>query len=429
LVRLIGLEDTAPIINASFRALLPGSELVQFNERILPAFSDDGWNGVICIRKLDGVQLHVHMSVASIADSGEVLVQLSPVVLDVIHSADNGSGESDASEPIYLNAIPLPIVVLDENRVIRFVNDIGVDKFHSFTGMRIEQNCSIYDILPETELSEFEQCFEVALGGNRIAREIIRFDAHNRERRMSLTLCPIHIPGGQPKQVMLMVDDTTDKLKLEKKLHHKDEILGSIRDAVVIVNERGFITEWPGSAEHLFGYTSKQMIDKNLSFLTVDMHDATLRDQIMAPPGQAKPLIVRIELRTKTGSLLDSELSISSLVSVDGKRELVIHVKCVDNDVPELTTLVEAPKDLAINKRQEEMQELRLQILKMMSSSKCIDGLVRDTAFLCRQLVGMECLGIRIRQGDDFPYYVADGFSKEHIQYEVNCAVTMDWEM
>ncbi len=338
LIRLFGLDDAAPIIGASFRALLPGSELHQFNEDILPAFSGIGWSGVICVRKLDGVQLHVHMSITPVADSDEVLIQFSPAVIDIPHPAPNGTEEFEACESNYLNALPIPIVILDETRVIRFVNDVGVDRFHSITGLLIEQDCSIYDILPEIELKEFEQCFEVALSGNRIVKELTRVDVQNRERRMSVTFCPVSIAGGQTKHVLLMVDDTTDKLRLEKKLHHKDRILASIPDAVIMLNERGFITEWPGSAQSLFGYTSKQTVDKNLSFLTTDMHDAAVREQILLPLTEDNLLTIRMQLRTKTANLLNTELSISPLVSTEGKRELVVHIRRTDTGTNEQTS-------------------------------------------------------------------------------------------
>lgn len=69
-------------------------------------------------------------------------------------------------------------------------------------------------------------------------------------------------------------------------------------------------------------------------------------------------------------------------------------------------------------------QEVVLDLLRLMNRDDGIHELIRDVTILLRDWTGCEAAGVRLRDGDDFPYFETRGFPEEHIQLENRlCAV------
>jgi|GEM_PF-908207 len=60
-------------------------------------------------------------------------------------------------------------------------------------------------------------------------------------------------------------------------------------------------------------------------------------------------------------------------------------------------------------------QELANRILETLSSSENTASVVRRIPLLLREHTGIEAIGIRLRSGEDFPYFEADGFPRDFV--------------
>ena len=66
----------------------------------------------------------------------------------------------------------------------------------------------------------------------------------------------------------------------------------------------------------------------------------------------------------------------------------------------------------------EKQQQLAMQVLATLNRDNDISRLVGDILRLIKERTGFEAVGIRLHDGDDYPYYVTSGFSPEFVQAE-----------
>jgi len=76
--------------------------------------------------------------------------------------------------------------------------------------------------------------------------------------------------------------------------------------------------------------------------------------------------------------------------------------------------------DITLRVKAEKRRMLGVQIIKKFNDISESKELVKEILALIKNFVGIESVGIRLKQGEDFPYYVTEGFSAEFIEKE-NC--------
>ena len=81
--------------------------------------------------------------------------------------------------------------------------------------------------------------------------------------------------------------------------------------------------------------------------------------------------------------------------------------------------------DLTEHKRREEERELTLQLLDRINSCPSLPDLLQAVIPLLQEATGCEAVGIRLRDGEDFPYFQTAGFPPRFVQAE-NTLCTVD---
>ena len=77
----------------------------------------------------------------------------------------------------------------------------------------------------------------------------------------------------------------------------------------------------------------------------------------------------------------------------------------------------------AERRKAEKRQELLIKLLELLNQSKERIDEIRDILFLIKETIGFEAVAIRLQEGEDFPYYHANGFPAEFVEAERNlCA-------
>jgi signal transduction histidine kinase len=66
----------------------------------------------------------------------------------------------------------------------------------------------------------------------------------------------------------------------------------------------------------------------------------------------------------------------------------------------------------------EQCQNLASQVLELLNQTDSTIDLIKDILSLVKAATGFEAVGIRLREGEDFPYYETIGFSKEFVEAE-----------
>lgn len=74
--------------------------------------------------------------------------------------------------------------------------------------------------------------------------------------------------------------------------------------------------------------------------------------------------------------------------------------------------------DATERKRVEEEREITVRLLQLLSSPVGLDELIRGATGLLREVLGLDAVGVRLRDGDDYPYFETAGFPAEFVRLE-----------
>lgn len=145
---------------------------------------------------------------------------------------------------------------------------------------------------------------------------------------------------NQIKKSQKKLNDINDNLEnivsertrlLEGSEAHQRLILEAIADAIITIDNQGLIKSFNHAAENIFGYSSEEVIDKNVSIILpagLPQQQADYADNITIP---ALPIINRIqslEGQRKQGSVFPIELSLAPLDD-DGQTGIVAIIRDV----------------------------------------------------------------------------------------------------
>jgi GAF domain-containing protein len=90
-----------------------------------------------------------------------------------------------------------------------------------------------------------------------------------------------------------------------------------------------------------------------------------------------------------------------------------------------LTEVLAVGNDVTEQKRAQQERETTIQFLRLVNESKETRDLIQKATSFFQQQSGCQAVGIRLRDGDDFPYYETRGFPPEFVLAE-NRLCTLD---
>ncbi len=112
---------------------------------------------------------------------------------------------------------------------------------------------------------------EDALKTGKLSESVHYHHVEGKEMYIELLAYPIRNDNGEISQIIKVGRDITEKTKNEQKIRElKDEfrlITSSAKDAIIMIDNSGKITFWNKAAETIFGYTSKEVLSKNIDSL------------------------------------------------------------------------------------------------------------------------------------------------------------------
>jgi two-component system, chemotaxis family, CheB/CheR fusion protein len=91
-------------------------------------------------------------------------------------------------------------------------------------------------------------------------------------------LIPYNTLEGRVEGVVLTLIDISDRKSGEETCEWLSAIVSSSNDAIISFTLDGTVVSWNGSAEHLFGYSSDEMLGQSVQRLSVATHPGELRE-------------------------------------------------------------------------------------------------------------------------------------------------------
>jgi len=75
-------------------------------------------------------------------------------------------------------------------------------------------------------------------------------------------------------------------------------------------------------------------------------------------------------------------------------------------------------RDITERKERENQQNLAELVLERLNQKEQLPDLIHDVVKLIKEFTGIEAVGVRLHEGEDFPYFTANGFSEDFIEDE-----------
>lgn len=206
-------------------------------------------------------------------------------------------------------------------------------------------------------------------------------------------------------------------IKLSRTLAERDTLFNSLcesevrfrsyieqaPDGVFITDDKGNYVEVNEAASILTGYSKEELLKMNIL-------------EIVSPEDHKKALLhfkTVLETGTAVGDI--------HLLTRD-KEKRICTVKAVKLSE---TRFLGFTSDITESKRVEDEREITINLLSLLTASNDLPELIASVTELLQSWSGCEAVGIRLKDGDDYPYYQTQGFAASFVKLE-NSLCTCD---
>lgn len=129
-------------------------------------------------------------------------------------------------------------------------------------------------VFPDNKLHEEAEILEKLARGEVVEHfQTIRKHKSGRLIDVSVTISPVFDALGNIVAASKVARDITEQVKAIRLSQEYRAIVESSEDAIFSISLDGMITSWNIGAEHIFGYTAKQIVGKSISSLQDDDDD------------------------------------------------------------------------------------------------------------------------------------------------------------
>ena len=196
--------------------------------------------------------------------------------------------------------------------------------------------------------------------------------------------------------------DITERKEAEKKLINLADIVRSSNDAIIGKSLDGIITSWNRGAEMIYGYAEKEALGKPISMLAAPGHEEEMQMILEKVKGGEYIESYEAVRQRKDKQRIHVSLAISPIRDRDGG---IVSVSTIGRDITE--------QKLAASQR-----EFTNKVLEALNSPNEVMKLSRCVLLLLKNYTGIEAIGIRMREGEDFPYYETNGLPEHFVEAE-----------
>jgi PAS domain S-box-containing protein len=245
-------------------------------------------------------------------------------------------GQGDARFREVIEALPAAIYTTDKAGCITFYNEAAEAMWGRSPKLGDDQWCGSWKLYwPDGTPLPHDECpMAIALKTGRAVRGVEAVAERPDGTRVPFAPYPTPIfdASGELVGAVNMLVDLTDRKASEENAQRLASIVQSSDDAIISKDLNGIIKSWNRGAERLFGYTSEEAIGRPVTILIP-------ADRVHEEPSILERLKrgVRIDhyetvRRHKDGTLIDISLSVSPIISADGR---VVGASKIARDITE----------------------------------------------------------------------------------------------
>jgi PAS domain S-box-containing protein len=219
-------------------------------------------------------------------------------------------------------------------------------------------------------------------------------------RWMEARYYPVKDDQGRVYRLVGIAEDITERKKSETEIRRLAAIVESSDDAIYATDLKSGIIEWNPGAERLYGYKKSEIIGRPVSILFPSVaydETTTILEKIKNDQNIDHFETVRLNNQGK-------EIHVSLTISpIKGDSGAIIGVSTI-------------ARDITHRKKFEQEREVTIELLNLINRSSDLRGLMRAATGMLQQWSGCDAVGIRLQDGDDYPYFETNGFPTEFVK-------------
>ena len=263
--------------------------------------------------------------------------------------AEDALHQSETEYRLLFDSNPLPMLVF-ERKTLKFlaVNE-AASRQYGFSSREF-LTMTIADIRPE-DLPPLSEPISKPIHGLQEATIW-------RHRKKNGAIIDVEIFGHDLyfhgiEAELIAARDVTERTKAEETVQRLASIVESSEDAIIGKNTEGVISSWNRAAERMYGYTSTEVIGRDMSLLSPSERQAEVQ-VIMERVQNGLPVkALETQRITKGGSVLDVSVSVSPIKDGTGR----------------ITGASTIARDITLRKRAEEQLKLQSAALEVAANS------------------------------------------------------------
>ena len=196
--------------------------------------------------------------------------------------------------------------------------------------------------------------------------------------------------------------DITERKEAEKRLIELAAIVRSSNDAIIGKSIEGTIRSWNRGAEKIYGYTAEEMIGKPISML--------------AAPGCEEEIQMILE-KIKGGEYIESYATVRQ--RKDKRRiDMSLTISPIRDRAGTIVGASTIGRDITKEKLADSQRKFTNKVLETLNSPHEVMMLAQRVLILVKDYTGIEAIGIRMQEGEDFPYYETNGLPEHFMETE-----------
>ena len=207
------------------------------------------------------------------------------------------------------------------------------------------------------------------------------------------------------------------------------DIIKFLPTATLAIDKDGRVIIWNEAIEQMTGIPAAEMLGKNDYAHSIPFH------------GEAKPLLLNLIIEDNSemslpyhhiihkNDILSAEVFCSALYDNKGAWVFAKAAPLHDQD-GNIIGAIESVRDITERKLAETYGAIGREILHILNEPGDLRNAVQRVLAILKSQTGFDAVGIRLQEGEDYPYFVQDGFSSDFLAKENSLmARTMDGDL
>ncbi len=369
------------------------------------------WLGELINRRKDGTLYTAEMSITPVRDPSGAIANFIAINQDVTeHRATEAalqSGEKRLEDAQHIT--PLGGWELDE-QASEFRGSAGFLRIFDYPPSAVAIPFGkVMDAIPTADRERFDKTLKNTLQTHE------PFDVEHRVVRRDGTMRVVRSRGqvvsgqdGRSARLVGTSHDITDFRLAHEKLRQSEEkfrsLVANIPAVIWSSNVHGQTQYISPNAEPVFGFTADEMCEKGAELWFERIHPSDSSRIVRAFHqlfAEGRPFDVEYRVQRKDGQWIWVHDRAYRTYERNG-------IRCADGIV----------SDISERKRAERYQHLSAEILGALNEPLGVPDVVNHILMAIKRETGLDAVAIRLRSGDDFPYFVQSGFSPEFLSTE-----------